>query len=91
YELNPALVLIARFRTRKYRSLTKVIWANYWRVTWPEADAAFVFLIGRYMEKLDNYLNDYQHKPIKLVSFAFKIPRRKILEEKDSVYLYLYK
>jgi 16S rRNA A1518/A1519 N6-dimethyltransferase RsmA/KsgA/DIM1 with predicted DNA glycosylase/AP lyase activity len=91
YELNPILALICYIRTIRYREYVTIVWGNYWTKTWPKADAVFVFLIDRYMSKLDQYLIDYKYKPLKLVSFAFKIPSKKIAKEKESVYLYLYK
>lgn len=90
YEINPILVLISLIRTIKYRHKVKIIWANYWRKDWPRADGVFVFLIERYMLKLDNYLKLYPYKPIKLVSFAFKIPGKKIVKTKSNTHLYIY-
>src|SRR5690554_3061153 len=38
YELNPFLVILSRIVTWKYRKKVKIIWGNYWRHKWPEAD-----------------------------------------------------
>lgn len=86
-ELNLALVLIALWRTRRYRDRVKVIWGNYWLVSWPPSDAVFTFLINNYMPKLDVHMQKYGGK---LVSIAFKIPDRQHVKELDSVYLYDY-
>jgi hypothetical protein len=92
YELNPLLVVISYIRTFKYRKYVQIRWANYWWHTWPRTDAIFVFLLDRYMEKLDKkIIQSYPGKKIKLVSVAFKIPEREILDERDGVYLYEYK
>ena len=91
YELNPILALIAWLRTRRFKGHVKVVWGNFWRRDWPEADAIFVFLLDKYMEKLDNKITRVSHKPIALVSFAFKIPNREASAEKHGVYLYEYK
>src|SRR4051812_6247397 len=53
YELNPLLVVIAWLNTIKYRKQVKIIWGNYWNRSWPEAQGIFVFLLAKYMEKLD--------------------------------------
>jgi len=91
YELNPILVVIARLRTWKYRRQVRVIWGNFWTQAWPPADAVFVFLLPKYMEKLNTKLLQYPHKPIRLVSYAFKIPSRKAGRRKGGVYLYTYR
>lgn len=88
YELNPILVLISYIYTFKYRNSVKIIWGNYWVKEMPEADYIFVFLIDRYMKKLNKKVEQYEHKPVKLVSFAFKIPGRDIKAEKDGLFLY---
>lgn len=91
YELNPILALLAWFRTRRYRGKVRIIWANFWCSNWPPADAIFTFLLPRYMEKLNKKVAQYPYQPVKLVSFAFKVPDRQIARTKDNVYLYSYK
>jgi SAM-dependent methyltransferase len=90
YELNPILFVISWIRTRKYRRQVKIVLGNYWNKEWPEADAIFVFLLNRYMEKLNTRIVQTYANPIKLVSFAFKIPNREEDAEKDGLYLYKY-
>lgn len=91
YELNPLLVVYSKIRTIKYRKNVKIIWGNYWRRDWPEADGIFVFLLQPYMERLDKEITARHSKPIKLVSFAFTIPDKKPTKELDGMYLYVYK
>ncbi|HTE21682.1 MAG TPA: hypothetical protein VK674_01430 [Candidatus Limnocylindria bacterium] len=91
YELNPLLVLISIFRTRKYRKQVRIIWGNFWWQVWPRTDGVYVFLLDRYMEKLDKKITqNYPEQKVKLASFTFKIPNKKIAQEKEGVYLYLY-
>jgi len=90
YELNPVLAVIAWLRTRRYRRLVRVVCANFWTVKWPPTDAIFTFLLPKYMKKLDTIIAQNVQKPVKLVSFAFKIPNRPIDDEKSGVYLYGY-
>lgn len=90
YEINPLLVIYSWLRTRKYKGQVKIIWGNYWKKTWPNADGIFVFLLNPYMEKLNNKIIQDYVKPIKLVSFAFKIPNREVDTEKGGLYLYKY-
>jgi hypothetical protein len=92
YELNPLLVVISYLRTFKYRKHVDINWSNYWWHTWPRTDAIFVFLLDKYMKKLDKkIIQNYPGKTVKLVSVAFKIPDREIAQEKDGVYLYEYR
>lgn len=91
YELNPVLALIAWLRTRRYRRQVRIIWGNFWRRPWPPAEAIFVFLLPRYMSKLDKRIGQYQHRPVKLVSFAFIIPSKKSVRQQAGVFLYDYK
>jgi SAM-dependent methyltransferase len=90
YELNPLLAFVAWLRTRRFRGRVQVICGNFWQRTWPEADAIFTFLLPRYMEKLDKYIMQYEHKPIKLVSFAFTVPNKSPINQKHGVFLYRY-
>jgi 16S rRNA A1518/A1519 N6-dimethyltransferase RsmA/KsgA/DIM1 with predicted DNA glycosylase/AP lyase activity len=90
YELNPFLALVAWLRTRRYRKQVKIIWGSYWSREWPDAQAIFVFLLPKYMPKLDKKIIRGATKPVKLVSFAFKITGRTIKSHKNGVYLYEY-
>ncbi|MCA9342401.1 hypothetical protein KC950_00090 [Candidatus Saccharibacteria bacterium] len=90
YELNPLLVVYSKLITLKYRKQIKIKWGNYWNKNWAEADGIFVFLLQPYMTKLNQKIIK-QDKPIKLVSFAFTIPNKKITKEKSGLYLYNYR
>lgn len=90
YELNPFLVLYSKIKTWQYRGDVTVIWGNYWTKRWPRADGIFVFLLDRYMVKLNNKIIQEYDQPLKLVSFAFKIPDRKIDVSRRGLFLYRY-
>jgi SAM-dependent methyltransferase len=81
-ELNPLLALLAWVRTIRYRRRVKVIW--------PEVDVIFTFLLPKYMEKLDKKCIQYKYKPVKLVSFAFEIKKKKQTKKTNGLYLYQY-
>ena len=91
YELNPFLVLVAWLRTIKYRKNSQIIWGDFWRKEWPEADAIFVFLLPKYMSKLNKKCMQYNHKPVKLVSFAFNIVEKQPNKLQNGVFLYKYR
>ena len=88
-ELNPLMALISWLRTRKYRN-ARIIWGNFWSRSLYDADAIFVFLLPKYMEKLNTKIVQSTGKPVKLVSFAFQIPSKKPAKIKDDIYLYKY-
>lgn len=91
YELNPLLVIFSIIYTWRYRKNVKIIWGNFWWTMWPRADGIYVFLLDKYMKKLDKkIIQNYPEKKVKLVSFAFKIPDKKIALENNGVYLYNY-
>lgn len=90
YELNPILACVAWIRTRKYRHNVRVVWGDFWRVDWPPADVIFVFLLPKYMQKLDTKIVQDASKPVRLVSFAFTIKSRKPTKILHDVYRYDY-
>lgn len=91
YELNPILVLVARLVTWRYRKQIKIVWGNYWQSNWPPTDGIFVFLLDKYMEKLDKkVVQKYSGQHVKLVSYTFKIPGKKVTRQLGALYLYDY-
>ncbi len=90
YEINPILVVVSLIVTFKYRRQIKICWRNYWRAKWPPVDGIYVFLLDKYMLKLDKKIAAHKPPPPKLASFAWKMPGKKISAEKNGVYLYEY-
>ena len=90
YEINPFLVVIAKLRTIRYGRKVKVKWGNFWRADLSKADGIFVFLLDRYMSKLDNKISAEKGKGVKLVSHAFKIPGKAISKKSGALFLYEY-
>lgn len=90
YEINPLLVVLTYARTFRYRHLVTVKCANFWRVTLPECDAIYVFLLDKYMEKLDKKITKERKSALTVVSFAFKIPSKPAVVESQGLYKYIY-
>lgn len=92
YELNPILAFVAWVRTRHYRGQVKVVWGDFWAKDWPKAEGIFVFLLDKYMEQLDTKIVQSKHKHVKLqlVSFAFQVPGKVPVAERQGIYLYTY-
>lgn len=91
YEINPLMALVSWLRTRRCPQPIKIVWGNFWKADIEDADGVFVFLIEHHMDKLDKYLSrQLQGKQTKVVSYGFKIPGKKPLEESGAVFLYKY-
>lgn len=92
-ELNPFLVVVSLFVTRRYRNQVRVIWGTYWGKPWPRADGIFTFMLPKYMRRLDERIGKWlpPEKSVRLASFAFAIPDKEPIEKRDGVYLYEYK
>jgi hypothetical protein len=90
YEINPVLWLIAVIRCYRYRKLVRVYCRDFWHITWPEAQAIYVFLIDHYMSKLDAKAQRDITKPTKIVSYVFKIPGRRPVKTTKNSYVYAY-
>ena len=92
YELNPLLVIWTRLRYYKNRKFISVKWGDYWKTDWPDTDGMYVFLLQKYMKKLDTKVVQYANdKPYKVVSFGFTIPDRKPTKSQKGLSLYKYK
>lgn len=94
YELNPILCAIAWLRCLRYRKQVHLHMGNYWRSHLPaKTDAVFVFLLARFMRKLDKKLEaevERQKHSLRLASYTFAIPGKQALEVKEGVFLYEY-
>lgn len=90
FELNPLLVLVCKLRCWRYRQLITVHWANFWTRAWPPTDVIFIFGLARIMKKLDTKVIQSNHKPVKLISFAFAIPGKKPTQKRGGVFRYDY-
>ena len=89
-ELNPILVLVSRITTFRHRKQVRIIWGNFWSKPLPPADGIFIFLLDKYMHKLDSKIKAEYAKPVRVASFAFEIPDKKPVKRKRSVFLYQY-
>ena len=86
-ELNPFLALIAWLRTRRYKGKVRVIWGNFWQGSWPPADGVFVFLLDRFMPRLDERMKIYGGP---VASVAFTVPGKTPSKQASGVFLYRY-
>jgi SAM-dependent methyltransferase len=92
YELNPLLYALCWLRTRSWRrqGIVQLHFGNFWRQKWPPAEAVYVFLLPRLMDRLERKVRAEYPKGIKLLSFAFKFSGRRPVSELDGVFLYRF-
>lgn len=89
-ELNPLLCAVAYLVTWRYRKQVTIICGDMWHATWPPADGIFVFLLDKYMPKLDKKIIQEFSVPVKVMSYTFKIPGRRPVGERGPLMLYVY-
>lgn len=90
YEINPLLYLYSRWRCWRYRRLIKIKLADFWREDWPSVEVIYVFLIKRYMTKLDRKLKQELQQSTKVVSYIYPIPGQTPTKTTRNAYLYNY-
>lgn len=89
YELNPILVALSRWRTRKYGDSVQVVWGNAFAKQWPEAQGVYVFGVAFVMLKLYKKITQEIDHPIKVVSFGFEFADIEKVSTKNGMHLYV--
>ena len=90
YELNPLVWLVSKLRTLRFGKQITIYCRNFWKMPLPKGTkGVFVFLLDKYMPKLDLKLNS-ELKNGQLVSYTFQIPAKKPTVTKNALYLYKY-
>lgn len=93
YELNPALVLISRWLSRRYPNV-KVFTANMWRVKFPaETTVVYVFPVSRDIEKLARKIQMEANRlggPLSVITYGCAIPHMVALRSLGAHDLYTF-
>lgn len=91
YELNPLVWLVSKLRAIKYGNQITIYCRNYWKTTLPKGTTGvYVFLLEKYMAKLDSKFMSELEKGTKVVSYTFQIPNKKPRAVKNALFLYKY-
>ena len=91
YELNPFVWFVSKLRTIKLGSQVHIYCKNFWNVPLPEdTKAVFVFLLDKYMPRLDAKLSNELKKGTVLLSYTFQIPGKKVVKKSGAMFLYKY-
>lgn len=91
YELNILVFFVAKLRCLRFGSQIKIYHRNFWKVTLPpKTKGVYVFLLDKYMARLDKKLTNELSHGTSLVSYTFQIPERKSVLAQNALYLYNY-
>lgn len=90
YELNPLLVIWSTILCWSQRKYIKIIWGNFWNQKLQQSDGIYVFLLDRYMKKLDTKITQEISKKVRVVSFGFEIPGKKPIKKLKGLHVYEY-
>jgi hypothetical protein len=90
YEINPFMVLTSRLVCWRYRRLITIHWANLWHTKLPPADVIYVFLMPRFMTRLNDKLTTELTQPTRVISFAFEMPGRTPTQRNTNTFVYEY-
>jgi len=90
YEINPFMVFVSRIVCWRYRKLIKIHLANLWQIRLPPADAIYVFLMPRFMERLHAKFTVELTRPTTVISYVFAIPGQKPIRQGANSYIYRY-
>jgi 16S rRNA A1518/A1519 N6-dimethyltransferase RsmA/KsgA/DIM1 with predicted DNA glycosylase/AP lyase activity len=79
YEINPLLWLWSLAATWRYRNLVTVHLGDLWQAHLPATtDVVYVFMIQRYINRLDRKLATELKRPTKVVSYVYELPRQPV-------------
>lgn len=94
YEINPILVVLSKLRLFRYRKLVKVKMRNFWQIDLPrDTTILYIFPTSKYVAKFNKYIDKQlpklKAKELKVVTFGFELPGRKLVAKNESA-AYLY-
>lgn len=93
YELNPALVGISKWLSRRYKRV-EVFTANMWRVKFPdETTVVYVFPVTRDIEKTARKIQaeaNRLEKPLSVICYGCTIPHMIALRSLGAHHLYTF-
>lgn len=91
FEINPALVLLARFRIRLagLRGKAFVHWKSFWGQDFSSFDMVAVYGMPHIMKDLEAKLHKELKPGARVVSLTFPFPTWPHLKKEDGAYLYI--
>jgi SAM-dependent methyltransferase len=93
YELNPILVLVSRFLSRKYQNVNVKL-VDFWLTHLPDdTTVVYVFSVSRDMKKIIKWMqseSDRLERPIKLINYGSELKGIKVTNEVGAYHLYTF-
>lgn len=93
YELNPALVAISRFLSRRHKNI-RVQLADFWLTPLPaETTVVYGFMVSRDIEKMAKKLQkeaDQMRRPLYFISYGTALKTRPKIKELGAHHLYRF-
>lgn len=92
YEIDPVLVWQSRKRIKEegVRNQAKVYLKSFWHADFNQATVVTIYQFPKYMDKLQNILENKITHPIVVISNDYQFPRKKYVEKENKVYLYRF-
>lgn len=90
YEINPLLWLVSKLRSLPYRKQINVRLNSFWSADLSDIDVVYVFLIERFMAKLESKVSGELKEGAVLISYVFKLPRKKPFRTTKNANLYRF-
>ena len=94
YEFNLILFLITKIRLLKFKN-AEVKLGNFWVKDFPkDTEVVYVFLLDKYMPKLNLKMEDESkrlNKNLSLISYIFEVPGKEVEKRVGGLRFYSYK
>jgi len=89
FEINPILVLYSRYKIKKANLKYAFIhWKSFWKADLKKYDIVILFQYKTLMERIEKKLKKELKNSAKIISYHWKFPNYKVIENKDDIYLY---
>jgi hypothetical protein len=90
FELNPILWVVSSLRFW-FTGLATVRLANFWRRDLPVGTTVvYVFAVVRDAAKLEKYLTKQSQGGLKVITFGFELPTKKVVKRAGGGFLYQF-
>lgn len=91
YEINPILVLIARYKIWRAGLTGRAFihWRNFWKEDFSGFDIVTIYGLKGVMSKLESKLDRELKSGSRIISNVFTFPHWKIEDEMDGILLYI--
>lgn len=92
YEINPVLVVLSRWRLRRYKEKCRIVVRDFWRAPFPD-DTTVVYTFGDSRDICKMYAKVVAEasrlgRPLDFVSYAFEVPGQTPVKTHRAHHLY---